>query len=793
MFVFAENSLWFFLIYSPMAHMRPVVLFCFLFIMSEGHPASNKPRRSVSFQDMNLKQFKESGFDSLSSLMVRDDIGQLIVGTRGKVLALSLDDITKKTSEANWTVSPAEKALCQMKGKDTKECDNFIRTLHTTEDGKMLVCGTNAFNPACDYMTFTNGSISLEGETQVGRGKVPFDPYQRFASIMDGNTLYSAASSNFLGTELVFQRHGPEPLKTEVKRSWLDEPTMISISLVETSKNREDGGDDSVFLFFTENAVEEHHHNIQVSRIARVCKSDLGGKRTLQSKWTSFLKARLDCPFGDAGSPSLVQDVFLLRDQNNWRDSIFYTVFTSNTGSSGACSQSAICPYKLSDISQVFSGRFLTEGDTGSWDTYTGEEPFPHPSSCINDELRAQGVMTSLDLSDKTLLFVKNHPLMEGVVMPISGKPLLVRTGTQFSKIVVDQVTSLDGRQHQVMLVGTESGWLQKAVMFDGEDGRIIEELQLFLTPQPVNFLQLSLETGQLYSGADNVAVQVNVRDCSRYTSCDDCLLARDPYCGWDRIRGQCAPVVGASLGSMIQSLTDGNVTLCPISELKNKPAIVCLTIKIAQFLPCSPETNLPVSWRFSDSILLPGPRHTVLSQGLLIRPSYFDSGLYTCETVETVKSKVHRKTVVQYLVQVQDTNTVVGRLRAAVITLAAFIGLLILLKCSGLMIRHLKPKRQDPISCGNQNSNNNQVIPLSPFRHYDRSTDRRPEDGEQAEERHMGANSGSHDATKKEQCVQIGNFKSILVLPESTAAKVAAKEVEADNGNGHTVMGITE
>lgn len=63
--------------------------------------------------------------------------------------------------------------------------------------------------------------------------------------------------------------------------------------------------------------------------------------------------------------------------------------------------------------------------------------------------------MTSLDLSDKTLLFVKNHPLMEGVVTPIAGKPLLVRTGTRFSKIVVDRVTSLDGRRHQVMLIGT--------------------------------------------------------------------------------------------------------------------------------------------------------------------------------------------------------------------------------------------------------------------------------------------------------------------------------------------------
>lgn len=40
-----------------------------------------------------------------------------------------------------------------------------------------------------------------------------------------------------------------------------------------------------------------------------------------------------------------------------------------------------------------------------------------------------------------------------------------------------------------------DSGWLQKAVKFEGEDGRIIEELQLFKESQPVDFLQLSSKT----------------------------------------------------------------------------------------------------------------------------------------------------------------------------------------------------------------------------------------------------------------------------------------------------------
>lgn len=151
-------------------------------------------------------------------------------------------------------------------------------------------------------------------------------------------------------------------------------------------------------------------------------------------------------------------------------------------------------------------------------------------------------------------------------------------------------------------------------------------------------------------------------------------------------------------------------------SSVKN-PAIVHLTIGVAQLLQCSPETNLPIIWRFSGNILLPGARHTVLDQGLIIRPSYSDSGLYTCETVEIVKSKVHRKIVVQYMVQVQDVNTVVRNLRTAVITLAVFASLTLFLS----VIRHLKAKEQNHTDCGT-------VWGL--FRHYDQTMDQRLEEG---------------------------------------------------------------
>jgi len=37
----------------------------------------------------------------------------------------------------------------------------------------------------------------------------------------------------------------------------------------------------------------------------------------------------------------------------------------------------------------------------------------------------------------------------------------------------------------------------------------------------------------QLFVGTDMQVVRLPVANCSHYGSCEDCLGARDPYCGW--------------------------------------------------------------------------------------------------------------------------------------------------------------------------------------------------------------------------------------------------------------------
>uniref|UniRef100_A0A667XEX1 Semaphorin-1A n=1 Tax=Myripristis murdjan TaxID=586833 RepID=A0A667XEX1_9TELE len=598
--------------------------------------------------DVPMKKFSGAGFTNLSSMLAREDLGQLLVGGREMVLSLNMSDIGEMIG---------------------KECDNYIKSMHRTDDGNLYVCGTNAFSPSCDYMSFNNSHLVMENRRDFGTGKVPLDPNQRHTSLLVGK--YNSAVS--------LCEFRVEDVNSEM--SWCN-PTFASMSLVETGANSEEGEDDSIFLFFTEKALERDR--TLVSRVARVCKGDIGGRKALMSRWTSFLKARLDCPMGQGMLPSLVQDVYLLKDQHDWRNSVFYATFTSQSDS---CSQSAVCAYKVSDIIRAFNGPFWSEYGSSPLEE---ELPYPRPGACINDAMRARGFQSSLDLPKETLQFVKENHLMATVVRPLTGGPLLVQSDTRFTKIVVDRVTALNGEEHPVMLIGTDSGWLQKAVKLNGEDGRVLEELQLFQAPHPIDFLQLSSSTGQLYTGFNDLIIQLNTRDCSRYKFCSDCVLARDPYCGWDMVQQRCTSVAGLQSGSVIQDIADGDVSMCPKSD--SKPFDIPLTVGISQLLPCSVDSNLPVSWWYHGRIISPGPRHTVLKQGLLIeKPTKADAGLYSCHTMETVKGKPHYKMVFQYLLRVKKDQDLIYLLGPLVT--AMFLTLLVLVTFTACVTFHRQRK----------------------------------------------------------------------------------------------------
>ncbi|KAG1969091.1 semaphorin-4D [Pimephales promelas] len=518
--------------------------------------------------------------------------------------------------QVNWPVTEQQQKECSYKGKDaTNDCRNYIRILHKNKDGSMYVCGTKAFNPSCDHMSYANGQLNLANKQEDGKGKCPFDPHQRYTSEMVDGALYTATSINFRGSEPVMMRSTDEIIRTEFASTWLNEPNFVYMAHIPEGESSPEGDDDKIYLFFSETAVEyDSYTKVDISRVARVCKGDLGGQRTLQKKTCSTCAKITGPPVS------------------------FMVFFTLQLDSS---QYSAVCAYKIEDVRTVFSkskfkAPFTVETSFVKWAMYSAELPDPRPGACIDNHAREQGFTKTLDLPDKTLQFVKEKPLMDQAVSPIRNQALLVKRGTAFTRIVVATATALNGSNYHVTLIGTKSGSVLKAVNYEREMV-IMEEIQVFEPSEPVKILRLS--NTKLYVGSEVGVVQLSISECGRYHTCLDCVLARDPYCGWDLNIERCSTIDDTHrnrTSTVIQSLSDGNASQCPpigVSKPVNISVFHGNTVK----LWCQPYSNLAkVHWQLNGLPITPSNTFQILSDCLMIlNASAEASGDYTCSSVE--------------------------------------------------------------------------------------------------------------------------------------------------------------
>ncbi|KAM4708534.1 semaphorin-4D isoform 2-T8 [Discoglossus pictus] len=608
-----------------MALISLCTLVCFVLGTAAFGPA---PRVTWQNKEIPLTYFQVPGVFNYSTLLLSDDKDVLYIGAREVIFAVSSLNISQKQNEVYWTATEEKSNECVKKGKSKQtECLNYIRVLQPLKSNTLFVCGTNAFQPTCDHLDLN--SFTLLNKAEDGKGRCPFDPAQSYTSVMVDGELYSGTSYTFLGSEPVIFKHSPQGLlRTEYAVPWLNEPRFVHSDVIRAPQNNPDGDDDKVYFFFTETSVEyEFFSKLLIPRIARVCKSDQGGLRTLQKKWTSYLKAKLSCDLLEKKLFfNIVNDVFILKSPD-LIEPVIYGVFSSDMNNVGL---SAVCAYKMSSVEDVFSkGKYMqsatVEQSNTKWVRFNGEVPKPRPGACINNEARAMNCTSSLNLPDKTLQFVKDHPLMDDKVSPIGNKPRLLHRNVLYTQIVVDRVKALDGNTYDVMFISTDKGMLHKAINHDNEM-HIIEEIALFPHHQPVQTLVLSNKEGKryIYAGSNSDVVQSPVSFCEKFTSCVDCVLTRDPYCAWHPGKASCVEILEESNrdGSLIQKL-NGDASQCPASSpIPFPPATSSLSSVGPDFHPSLSSMPPEVLSRAeTDTVRLLPPflsdqAHVVIAQG---------------------------------------------------------------------------------------------------------------------------------------------------------------------------------
>uniref|UniRef100_A0A8C1Y1V9 Sema domain-containing protein n=1 Tax=Cyprinus carpio TaxID=7962 RepID=A0A8C1Y1V9_CYPCA len=488
-----------------------------------------------------------------SSLLLEDGPGLLYVGAREAIYKLDTTNITDTdiSLSLEWAASAEQKRQCLSKGKNNQtECYNHVRFLDRYNDTHLYTCGTHAFRPRCAYIDVARFTFVRFEE---GKEKCPYDPTKGYTGFIIDGEMYSASQYEFRSIPDI-RRNFPFPnLRTD------DSPTrwlldFVGSALLRESINSSIGDDDKLYFFFTERNTEPTAYSSQtkVARVARVCKGDIGGQRTLQRKWTSFLKARLVCAIPDYELHFNVLRI-LLNQETSFNLSPFFILFLTARRN---VKMSAVCQYSLRDVQIAFDGPYMELQDT-KWREYTGKVPEPRPGSCITDQHRALLINSSRDLPDNVLNFARRHALMSRQIQPVGGRPVLLQRSANYTKIAVKQVVGLDGRVYDMLFIGTDEGWLHRAVKIR-DRVHIIEELQLFKKKQPINNMVISHKQNSIYVSAATGVVQVPLSSCERYTSCYDCVFARDPLCGWDgRV---CAEIAAyANRYSLVQDVQMGS------------------------------------------------------------------------------------------------------------------------------------------------------------------------------------------------------------------------------------------
>ncbi|KAM8893010.1 sema domain, immunoglobulin domain (Ig), transmembrane domain (TM) and short cytoplasmic domain, (semaphorin) 4Ba isoform 1-T2 [Spinachia spinachia] len=614
------------------------------------------PRLTFSHnaKERTTRSFSLSGVFNFTSLLLSQEDDTLYVGAREILFALNLTDLSAIKLQRNLTWKTPEKKRdeCSFKGKDLQtDCFNYIKILLRMNSTHLYVCGTYAFSPTCAYINTADFSLvkSDAGEivTEDGRGRCPFNPEYKSTAIMADGELYAGTVSNFQGNEPTIYKSLSQgtSLKTENSLNWLQDPAFVGSAYIQESlpKGNLVGDDNKIYFFFSEAGKEfDFFDNTIVSRIARVCKGDVGGERVLQKKWTTFLKAQLLCSLPDDGFPfNIIQDMFVLTPSpEDWKNTVFYGVFTSQWYN-GASGSSAVCSFSMDQVEKAFNGRYReVNRETQQWYTYNHPVPEPRPGVCITNAAREQGISSSLHMPDKVLNFVKDHFLMDSV---IRSQPLLLKRNVRYTQIAVHLVQTAK-KAYNVIFIGTDDGRLHKAINVNNKM-HIIEEMVLFRDSQPVQHIELDTEKGQLYVSSFSELAAVPVANCTNYPSCGECILSRDPYCAWNgRL---CVDVRRAAESSALQQDVDEADTSAICSRtvasprLANPPAtrmsscqVIVIPANTFKVLPCELRSNLAERrWEFSESA---GHFHYPSPEGGLVVVAQADrQETYECWSVE--------------------------------------------------------------------------------------------------------------------------------------------------------------
>lgn len=514
-----------------------VVLCLFIVTLCSSWAEDVDDFRLVTYDDLrnSIDRFTHSEVSSYTELLFDVPRYQLIVGAKDYLFRLSLEGL-RKLEEAHWPAAESTVTTCKLKGKTKEECQNFIRVL-LYFNNKIFTCGTNAFSPECTWRDIT--ALNTVTQWVTGIGKCPYSPYYNSTSLMTSQGSYYIASPlDFSAQDYAIYRimgKGPYLRTVQYDPKWLNKPNFVASFEI----------GNFTYFFFREPAVEFINcGKIVYSRIARICTNDQGGQYMLKDKWTTFLKAQLNCsiPGNYPFYYNEIQSVHYLE-----REQMIYATFNTPDNSIYG---SAVCSFNISSIHKAFNGPFKHQANPKStWEKHTNS----HTHFQCDMQSDAQHLLDS-----------ERFQLMDQAVQPSTINPLFTSELERLSHIVVDIVPTKHHDGIHVIFVANIEGIIKKLVVVPNtQEACLVEKIELFPKNQQqhIYVLKLLRDTSSLYIGTDSAVLRIPLHRCEKFRTRSECLNAMDPYCGWNEYQLACTT---APNRNPLSAFWEQDTTTCP-------------------------------------------------------------------------------------------------------------------------------------------------------------------------------------------------------------------------------------
>ncbi|XP_061077136.1 semaphorin-7A-like [Conger conger] len=569
----------------------------YVFCTSNASEYHHSPRIILTEKDIPFRRHSLNGTHTRTELILGPDDGGIYVGGHR---TLSYIDFQMPNQSKEVTLFEKE---CRDK-QTTGSCDYDITILHKIKNGtEMFVCGTNGILPVCCQMAQLGSCSSSSAE-----GMAPFSVKEKAPSLYIEDELYTTANLYAQGDGVGIRRHFGKRGKIS-SRANKTEQRFVAMA---ASGPRTDRLQDRIYMFMEEKNLDKHPDSDHwVSRVIQVCKADRGGtKNILERLWTSLMSARLYCGIHF----SRLLDVDVLH-ATNWRDSKVYALFTNPWG------MRAVCVYTMGTIDKVFKN-----------------SKFKNSAGSAQDVRRRECVKNSQTLPREVLKQMKDYQEMEDWIRPMSGSSPFMVSHRHYRHIRAASVIP-----HIVLFLSLDSGKVQ-AVLAETDPPFVIAELQPFRNRTHIQNVLLQPATNKMYVSTSSEVVELDLLRCTKYGQrCEDCVQARDPYCGWDGTR--CT----AASNATVQDVMHGNYKVCEeagkTDEYVAPRTVYSLPLLAEYFLLCPLKSgHAEYSWihrgRRLECLLAEG--HCLL---LIENMTAEQEGNYSCMSTEGG----YEKTLIQY------------------------------------------------------------------------------------------------------------------------------------------------